>query len=183
MASEERAFDLARTMVALGAEHGVRTRAFVTRMDTPLGRTVGNALEVAEAIEALSGEGPDDLMEITLTLARHMLERATGLLSELTSYAAVVVGPSHDSATIRSVSAAELTSAVMKTTSPPSRPRSAAAAAPASGSRPTTARRAPASTNVRAMPLPMPLVPPVTRTTRPVTGVNTMQPPLVRSVS
>jgi thymidine phosphorylase len=76
MASEERALDLARTMVALGAEHGVRTRAFVTRMDTPLGRTVGNALEVAEAIEALSGEGPDDLMEITLTLARHMLELA-----------------------------------------------------------------------------------------------------------
>jgi thymidine phosphorylase len=76
MASQESALDLARTMVALGKEHGVRTRALVTRMDTPLGRAVGNALEVAEAIHALSGEGPDDLLEITLTLARHMLELA-----------------------------------------------------------------------------------------------------------
>jgi thymidine phosphorylase len=76
MESQERALDLARTMVALGAEHGVRTRALVTRMDTPLGRAVGNALEVAEAIGALAGEGPEDLMEITLTLARHMLDLA-----------------------------------------------------------------------------------------------------------
>jgi thymidine phosphorylase len=69
-----RALDLARTMVALGTEHGVRTRALVTRMDTPLGRAVGNALEVAEAIEALRGEGPADLMEVTFALAEHMLE-------------------------------------------------------------------------------------------------------------
>ena len=74
MESQERALDLARTMVALGEEHGVRTRALVTRMDTPLGRAVGNALEVAEAIKALTGGGPEDLMEITLTLAGHMLE-------------------------------------------------------------------------------------------------------------
>ena len=58
MQDRERALDLARTMVALGEEHGVRTRALVTRMDTPLGRAVGNALEVAEAVEALRGEGP-----------------------------------------------------------------------------------------------------------------------------
>ncbi len=63
-------------MVALGEEHGVRTRALVTRMDTPLGRAVGNALEVAEAIEALRGEGPEDLMEVTFALAEHMLELA-----------------------------------------------------------------------------------------------------------
>ena len=57
-------------MVALGEEHGVRTRALVTRMDTPLGRAVGNALEVEEAVEALRGEGPADLMEVTYALAR-----------------------------------------------------------------------------------------------------------------
>jgi thymidine phosphorylase len=67
---------LARTMVALGEEHHVRTRALVTRMDTPLGRAVGNALEVEEAVEALTGHGPDDLMEVTFALAEHMLRLA-----------------------------------------------------------------------------------------------------------
>src|SRR4029077_16785509 len=60
MADRERALSLARTMVALGEEHGVRTRALITRMDTPLGRAVGNALEVEEAVAALRGEGPRD---------------------------------------------------------------------------------------------------------------------------
>jgi thymidine phosphorylase len=63
-------------MVALGTEHGVRTRALVTRMDTPLGFAVGNALEVSEAIAALSGQGPADLMTLTFALAGHMLELA-----------------------------------------------------------------------------------------------------------
>jgi thymidine phosphorylase len=76
MQERSRAVDLARTMVALGEEHGVRTRALVTRMDAPLGRAVGNALEVAEAIEALRGEGPEDLMEVTFALATQMLELA-----------------------------------------------------------------------------------------------------------
>jgi thymidine phosphorylase len=76
MTDRSRALELARTMVALGAEHGVRTRALVTRMDTPLGRAVGNALEVAEAVAALSGSGPADLMEVTYALAGHMLELA-----------------------------------------------------------------------------------------------------------
>ena len=76
MARREDALRLARTMVALGEEHGVRTRALVTRMDTPLGRAVGNALEVEEAVAALSGDGPADLMEVTYELARHMLELA-----------------------------------------------------------------------------------------------------------
>jgi thymidine phosphorylase len=73
MRQRERAVELARTMVALGEEHGVRTRALVTRMDTPLGRAVGNAVEVEEAVEALRGEGPADLMEVTYALARAML--------------------------------------------------------------------------------------------------------------
>ncbi len=76
MQERERALDLARTMVALGLDHGVRTRALVTRMDTPLGRAVGNALEVAEAVEALRGEGPADLMEVTFALAAQMLDLA-----------------------------------------------------------------------------------------------------------
>jgi thymidine phosphorylase len=76
MQERGRALDLARTMVALGEEHGVRTRALITRMDTPLGRAVGNALEVAEAVDALRGEGPEDLMEVTFALAAQMLELA-----------------------------------------------------------------------------------------------------------
>jgi thymidine phosphorylase len=76
MADQEDAVRLAAVMAGLGAEHGVRTRALVTRMEAPLGRAVGNALEVAEAVAALSGDGPPDLMEVTLALARHMLDLA-----------------------------------------------------------------------------------------------------------
>jgi thymidine phosphorylase len=67
---------LARTMVTLGAEHGVRTSALLTRMDVPLGRAVGNAVEVEEAVATLSGNGPPDLVEVTLALAEEMLRLA-----------------------------------------------------------------------------------------------------------
>ena len=76
MKDRDRARELARTMVALGEEHGVRTRALLTRMDVPLGRTVGNAVEVEESIAALEGYGPPDLMEVTLALAVQMLDLA-----------------------------------------------------------------------------------------------------------
>src|SRR5689334_1521036 len=76
MTSYERARELAETMVALGEEHGVRTRALLTRMDVPLGRAVGNAVEVEESVQALQGRGPGDLMEVTLALARQMLALA-----------------------------------------------------------------------------------------------------------
>jgi len=67
---------LARTMVTLGEEHGVRTSALLTGMDTPLGRSVGNALEVEEAVATLRGDGPPDLVEVTLALAAEMLRLA-----------------------------------------------------------------------------------------------------------
>jgi thymidine phosphorylase len=67
---------LAQTMVTLGEEHGVRTSALLTGMDTPLGRAVGNAVEVEEAVEVLKGGGPADLVEVTLALAREMLRLA-----------------------------------------------------------------------------------------------------------
>jgi len=64
---------LAQTMVELGAEYGVRTSALLTRMDSPLGRAVGNAVEVEEAVATLRGDGPADLTEVTLALAAEML--------------------------------------------------------------------------------------------------------------
>jgi thymidine phosphorylase len=68
--------ELAETMVRLGEAHGVRTSALLTNMDTPLGRTAGNGLEVSESIQALGGRGPDDLMEVTFALASEMLDLA-----------------------------------------------------------------------------------------------------------
>ena len=67
---------LARTMVELGEAAGVKTRALVTAMDVPLGLTVGNALEVAESLEVLAGGGPGDVVELTILLAREMIEAA-----------------------------------------------------------------------------------------------------------
>jgi thymidine phosphorylase len=68
--------ELAQTMVDLGNAHGVRTSALLTRMDTPLGRAVGNAVEVQESVATLQGDGPADLVEVTLALATEMLELA-----------------------------------------------------------------------------------------------------------
>ncbi len=64
---------LARTMVGIGGERGVPVVARITAMDRPLGRTVGNALEVAESVACLRGEGPDDLRRVVLALAGEML--------------------------------------------------------------------------------------------------------------
>ena len=71
-----RARELAETMVSLGTDHGVRTVALLTNMDTPLGLTAGNALEVRESVEVLAGGGPADVVELTLALAREMLANA-----------------------------------------------------------------------------------------------------------
>jgi pyrimidine-nucleoside phosphorylase len=69
----ERGLELARTMIALGADHGCPTVALLTAMDRPLGRACGNALEVEESVLALRGEGPDDLMAVTYALGAEML--------------------------------------------------------------------------------------------------------------
>jgi thymidine phosphorylase len=72
----DRARRLAETMVGLGGAHGVRTVALVTDMDAPLGRAAGNGLEVAESVATLQGDGPADLVEVTLALAREMVALA-----------------------------------------------------------------------------------------------------------
>ncbi|MEX5708322.1 thymidine phosphorylase [Parafrankia sp. FMc6] len=74
MTSLADARELARTMVGLGTRAGVRTEALLTAMDTPLGRTAGNGPEVTEAVETLRGAGPPDLVEVTVALARVMLD-------------------------------------------------------------------------------------------------------------
>jgi thymidine phosphorylase len=74
--SESLCRELTETMIALGAEHGLPTCALLTDMNRPLGAAVGNALEVAEALEVLAGGGPPDVVELTVRLAREMLEIA-----------------------------------------------------------------------------------------------------------
>jgi thymidine phosphorylase len=69
----ERVLELAEVMIKLGADHGCPTVCLVTAMDRPLGRACGNALEVEEAIAALKGEGPPDLMAVTYALGAEML--------------------------------------------------------------------------------------------------------------
>jgi len=76
MSDPKKASELARVMVDLGTRAGVKTRALVTAMDVPLGLTAGNALEVRESVEVLAGGGPADVVELTLVLAREMLDAA-----------------------------------------------------------------------------------------------------------
>lgn len=74
--TEAESRELARTMVDLGVAYGVPTRALLTDMDRPLGRAVGNAVEVAESLDVLAGGGPEDVVALTLALAREMLDVA-----------------------------------------------------------------------------------------------------------
>ncbi|HEX2852670.1 MAG TPA: thymidine phosphorylase [Opitutaceae bacterium] len=73
MKDKARARELAQTIVSVATKLGKPTRALLTAMDEPLGRAVGNALEVAEAIDCLRGSGPADTMEVTYALGEHML--------------------------------------------------------------------------------------------------------------
>ena len=73
MKTKEQSRELAEWMVAIGKAAGKRMRALITDMDRPLGYAIGNSLEVIEAIETLKGNGPDDLTELSIALASHML--------------------------------------------------------------------------------------------------------------
>ena len=76
MKDVDQARELAETMVWLGTDAGVHTVALLTDMSTPLGRTAGNGLEVAESVEVLAGGGPADVVELTVALAKEMLAGA-----------------------------------------------------------------------------------------------------------
>ena len=79
MKTEEDAAALARAMVDIGTECGRNVTAVLTNMDIPLGCGIGNALEVAEAMQVLRGEGPDDLRRVSLVLAAHMVSLSLGI--------------------------------------------------------------------------------------------------------
>ncbi len=96
MSDPKMASELARVMVDLGTRAGVKTRALVTAMDVPLGLTAGNALEVRESVEVLSGGGPSDVVELTLVLAREMLD-AAGIKQLMDPADALVNGAAMDS--------------------------------------------------------------------------------------
>ncbi len=76
MTDVEQARELAETMVGIGQRAGVKTVALLTRMDQPLGRAIGNTLEVDESIDALVDSGPDDIRRVTLALAAEMVALA-----------------------------------------------------------------------------------------------------------
>ena len=73
MKSEGDARELARMLVAIGSRAGLRTEAFITAMDAPLGRAIGNAVEIVECIETLKGRGPEDLAALVVALASRIL--------------------------------------------------------------------------------------------------------------
>ena len=76
MKTQEKSRELAEWMVAIGKKAGKRMRALITDMDRPLGFAIGNSLEVVEAIHTLQGKGPQDLTELCVALAAHILELA-----------------------------------------------------------------------------------------------------------
>ena len=76
MSDPAKARELATVMVEIGKSAGVKIKALITAMDVPLGLTAGNALEVRESVEVLAGGGPEDVVELTVLLAREMLQLA-----------------------------------------------------------------------------------------------------------
>ena len=81
MKTADQARSLAQSLVAIGRANGMRTEAFITSMDAPLGNAVGNALEIAECVETLQGKGPADLEAVVVRLASRMVELGGGAAS------------------------------------------------------------------------------------------------------
>jgi pyrimidine-nucleoside phosphorylase len=81
MKDEQDSIRLCRTMVAIGEKTGRPTLGIISSMNQPLGRAVGNSLEIIESIEALKGNGPEDIMQVTHALGYCMLQAAGGKLS------------------------------------------------------------------------------------------------------
>ena len=96
MKNIDRARELARTMVDLGTDAGVRTVALLTDMSTPLGLTAGNALEVRESVEVLAGGGPADVVDLTVALAVELLAAAGRPVGEDEVRAALADGRAMD---------------------------------------------------------------------------------------
>jgi pyrimidine-nucleoside phosphorylase len=109
MKTRDEALALARSLVAIGTAHGVRTEAFVTAMDGPLGRAVGNALEIRECLEALAGAGPDDLRTLVVTIGARALELAgaAGSADEARARVAAVLQDGRARDTLRALIAAQ----------------------------------------------------------------------------
>lgn len=89
MKTRDDARNLARSLVDVGMANGLRVSAFLTAMDAPLGRAVGNSLEVIESIETLKGQGPQDLTDLSVLLAARMV-RLAGLVADDTEATAKV---------------------------------------------------------------------------------------------
>jgi pyrimidine-nucleoside phosphorylase len=88
MKTEADAHRLASILCSIGTRHGTKVQALVTSMNEPLGKAVGNALEVVECIDAMKGEGPADMVDLSIELAARMIvlakgERGTSLEGEL----------------------------------------------------------------------------------------------------
>ncbi|CAM3155019.1 thymidine phosphorylase [Actinomyces slackii] len=96
MKEMDQARELATTMVELGQDAGVTTRALLTDMSTPLGLSAGNALEVAESLEVLAGAGPRDVVELTIALAAEMLDASGRPIGEDELRAALADGRAMD---------------------------------------------------------------------------------------
>ncbi|HEY3611303.1 MAG TPA: thymidine phosphorylase, partial [Pseudonocardiaceae bacterium] len=94
MKTFDRARELAGALVGIGGQHGVPVSAMLTDMSTPLGRAVGNAIEVAESVEVLQGGGPTDVVDLTVALAREMLALAG--LSDVDPAAVLASGEAYE---------------------------------------------------------------------------------------